>query len=236
MCIRDRGQGCFEIVEGVATDIDPNGDQVVDPNTGISPDVNLDPNSDGKPDGQMLGDMDDILVMTIRSQGQPFVGRRFTGLDANGNPMYAIIQSNLAEVIWFTTFKDQNGDGVWQMIEPRYLVRRQLLIVPPGTPISWPQAPNNLPAGQSIYHHNDISCHVTIDSMGNPVWIANSLSDLSQRENRCIHQNLSNLPGNGLMAGQGYMPNVVQLNVGLTNVPAIPLYQPGACSYYLSLI
>lgn len=231
-----QGMGVLEIWEGIASDSDPTGSLAVNPQTGVPTTSIGDVNNDGKPDGVMLGDCDDFLVMTIRSQGDPFVGR-WWGPVPNTNPVqyaYQIVQSNLAEVIWFTTFKDVNSDGVWQATEPRYLVRRQLLIRP-DLAVTWPNAPNALPQGQSIYHHNDISCHVVLDGMGNFAgYVTNSLSDLSQRENRCIHQNLS--PGslnlNGLRAAQGYMPNTVQLNAALTDVPSIPLYQQGSCSLY----
>lgn len=228
-----QAQGHFELIEGIASDIDPNGDQLVNA-SGFSNDLLdtngnlLDPNSDGKPDGQMLGDMDDILSMTIRSQGDPFVGRWWNPAQST----YQIVQSNLAEVIWFTTFKDVNNDGAWQQIEPRYLVRR-LLLIRPDLAVSWPNAPAALPQGQSIFHHNDISCHVLVNGGNFAGYATNSLSDLSQRENRCIHQNLSNLTLNGLfVAGQGNMPNSLQLYVGLTDVPATPLFQQGSCSLY----
>ncbi|MFN0018223.1 MAG: type II secretion system protein J [Pirellulaceae bacterium] len=233
-----QGMGCLEIWEGIACDSDPNGDRQVNAQ-GISNDLldasgnnPLDLNGDGKADSAMLGDCDDILVMTIRSQGEPFVGRWWNSVTG----AYQIVQSNLAEVIWFTTFKDVNANGSWQMNEPRYLVRRQLLIRP-DLAISYPNSGNPLPQGQSIFHHNDISCRVLVNNSGNFAgYAANSLSDLSQRENRCVHQNLSNLNFNGLdvanIMGQGHMPNTMQLNVGLTDVPSIPLYQPGSCSLY----
>lgn len=222
-----QGMGCLEIWEGIASDSDPNGSLAVTA-AGV-PMGMADINNDGNLDGPMLGDCDDILVMTIRSQGEPFVGRWW-------NPVtgaYQVIQSNLAEVIWFTTFKDLDGNGSWQMNEPRYLVRRQLLIRP-DLAISYPNSGNPLPQGQSIYHHNDISCHVVVNNMGIFAgYLANSLSDLSQRENRCVHQNLSNLNLNGLFVpNQGNMPNTMRLNVGLTDVPSIPLYQQGSCSLY----
>ena len=235
------GMGVLEIVEGIASDSDPAASLAV--NAQGVPTGLFDVNGDNKPDGPMLGDCDDILVMTIRSQGDPFVGRWWNSVTGN----YQIVQSNLAEVIWFTIFKDTNGNGSWtydsnlngvldsaDIPEPRYLVRRQLLIRP-DLAVTWPNAPNALPQGQSIYHHNDISCHVVLDGMGNFAgYFTNSLSDLSQRENRCIHQNLypATLNLNGLRAAQGYMPNTVQLNAALTDVPSIPLYQQGSCSLY----
>lgn len=236
----DAGQqmGCFEIVEGIASDADPEGDLVinaqwVDANSDGVPDNDV--NGDLKPDGTMLGDCDDILVMTIRSQGEPYVGRHCYVVPGSGPPQYAYetVRSNLAEVIWFTTFNDMNGNGTWQINEPRYLVRRQLLILP-GTTLVWPPgATAPFQPGESIYHHNDISCHAVLNSMGNFAgYVANTLGDLSQRENRMVHQNLTNLNLNGLFAAQGNMPNPLQLNVGLTDVPSTPLYQAGSYSLY----
>lgn len=224
-------QGVLEIWEGGASDSDANGDQGDGNGDGAFDDVSgffipndllnangtpLDANGDGKPDSAMLGDCDDILVMTIRSQGEPFVGRWCVQVPNSNPPQYTYqtVQSNLAEVIWFTTFKDVSGDGLWQMTEPRYLVRRQLLIRPdlaltsPGTPGSNPG---------DFFLHNDISAHITGPPPHTP--IANSLADLSQRENRAIHNQLETPPGllnNGLRAAQGFMPNTVRLDVGRT--------------------
>jgi prepilin-type N-terminal cleavage/methylation domain-containing protein len=206
-----QGMGFLEIWEGIANDLDPNGDRGDGNNDGVIDDQIyfmsndlVDLNGDGKSDGPMLGDCDDTLSMTIRSQGEPFVGRRCTGVDANGIPQYTVITSNLAEVIWFTTFKDLNGDNAWQMIEPRYVVRRQLLIFPNLSLV--------LPPGQSnSFQHNDISAHWNTTS---GTWVPNTLADLSQRENRCVHQSFSIPAQNGLVAAKGYMPNPMQLNVG----------------------
>ena len=209
-----QGMGCLEIWEGIASDADPIGSLSVNPQ-GVPSGI-ADVNGDGQPDGAMLGDCDDILVMTIRSQGEPFVGRRCTGVDANNIPQYTVITSNLAEVIWFTTFKDMNGDNAWQMSEPRYLVRRQLLIMPTLGLI--------LPPGQSnSFQHNDISAHWNTTS---GTWVPNTLADLSQRENRCVHQSFSIPAQNGLIAAKGYMPNPLQLNVGYNGA------QPGSLSFY----
>jgi type II secretory pathway pseudopilin PulG len=203
-------QGYLEIAEGVATDSDPDGDQQIDPTTYISTNF-ADVNGDAKPDGPMLGDCDDILCFTIRSQGEPFVGRQCYQI-AGSNPAvfdYQIIRSNLAEVIWFTTFKDVNGDGTWQITEPRYLVRRQLLIVP-GLSVTSPGFYSGKPA--DFFQHNDISAHFDLTSLR---FVTNSLGDLSRRENRYVHTCLLppvGVPWNGLMLQQGSLPNPVQLN------------------------
>jgi len=242
-----QGMGVLELWEGIASDNDPTGSLLVNPQTGI-PAANVDMNNDAKPDGRLLGDCDDILVMTVRSQGDPFVGRHCYQIAGSNPPQYAyeILQSNLAEVIWFTTFKDVNADGSWtydtnlngvfdaaDTPEPRFLVRRQLLIIP-GIPLVWPPAPSTpFYPGQSVYHHNDISCHAVLSGGNFSGFVANSLSDLSQRENRCVHQNLYSLNNNGLqVANQGYMPNTMQLNAALTDVPSNSLYQQGSCSLY----
>ncbi len=214
-------QGYLELDEGRASDSDMDADSIADTlQVG-------DLNNDGKADSSMLGDCDDVLSMTIRSQGEPFVGRQFTGV-IGGVAQYAIIQSNLAEVIWFTSYNDLNGDGAWQPIEPRYLLRRQLLILPNLTSAPDPADPNDLvfpydtlrhpgsptnqplPPGENIFHHNDVSAHYEFDLASNRVrWVANSLGDLSRRENRFIHINFQTPASNGIIAANANLPNTV---------------------------
>lgn len=181
--------GYFEIIDGTAHDMDVDADGVTDTNA------------------TMQGDTDDILSFTIRSSGTPFTGWRF---DATNGPQP--VTSDLAEVVWFTTFKDTNGNGTWDAFdEPRFLVRRQLLILPNLTLATAGQP-------QDFFQDNDVSAR--FDSANNR-WLANSLSDLTQRENRFIHLDLDFSDGsqNGLRAADAiqpaaYMPNPVQLRVG----------------------
>ena len=183
-----KGAGFLEIVEGRANDYDADGDYNHDARIQNT-------QSDGslRYDGSMLGDNDDILSMTIRSSGSPFVGRRFNPTTGN----FDTIESHLAEVVWFSTFKDLDSDGVWDAgDEPRFLVRRVLLIRPDLGVIAGFQ-------GRNLFHFNDISAHA---DPGTQQWIANSLDDLSRRENRFIHQNLVDLTLNGLQAGNQYLP------------------------------
>lgn len=117
----------------------------------------------------LYGDFDDIWAMTVRSTGEPFVGR-FNG---------AMVQSPLAEVIWFTSFVDRDGNGTFTDGEPINLHRRVLLIRP--------DINNQLTGFNSsqlgeFWQNNDISVHVSGTSL-----VANSLADLTLRENRFGH-------------------------------------------------
>ncbi len=224
-----RGAGFLEIVEGRQNDLDINGNGTAE----LAPNVlplfaeGYDLNNDGVMDqGTMLGDMDDILSMTIRTSGGPFVGRRYNATTS----AHETIESNLAEVVWFTTFKDLNapgdpGYGSWQLDEPRFLVRRLLLIRPDIA--SSALATPALGPNENFFHHNDISVHR--DTVAG-TWVANSLSDLTRRENRFIHLNLQQVNRNGLRAAEttmmfpnpntaAYMPNPLWLMVNVGGRP-----------------
>lgn len=179
-----RGLGFFEYVEGYAWDMDVDADTVMDASA------------------TMQGDTDDLLSFTIRSTGQPFTGQWIDPQDGQAKQ----VESPLAEVVWFTTFRDTDGDGVWDAAtEQRFLVRRQLLIVP-----------NVLLTNTADFHqHNDISARYD-QTVGR--WVTNSLQSLTNREHRFIHQNLVTLSENGLRAAdatqpQAFMPNPLQLAV-----------------------
>jgi len=99
-------EGYLEIIEGprqVASLLAPSAsdmDGAIDADPGTISDIDT-----------TVGDNDDILMCTIQSRGQPFVGR----FGRNG-----YIESRFAEVCWF--------------VRGRTLYRRELLIVP-GAPI-----------------------------------------------------------------------------------------------------
>lgn len=179
------GLGYFELHEGGRTDIDADGDGTVDVNQ-LAAWSNL-----GVSD--LLGDADDIFAGTIQASEPIFTGR---------TPSGGVAQSRLAEVIWFVAFDDDNvlgrgnNDGIWSVDEPRRLYRRQLLIMPEL---------NNNPAAvgggfvnpltdarQGLidwYQSSDISVHV--EDIGGQLFLrANTLGDLSLRQNRFAHQPL----------------------------------------------
>jgi len=151
------GHGYFEYVEGADRDERPN--PATDPDTS-------------------LGDADDIIMMTCRSQGEPFVGTY------NGNT----IESQLAEVIWWTTLVDindtGNNPGVWDPGESYTLHRRVLLIRPDLNDANGVLSSTAVTDLASFYNSNDVSVrfdHVT------STFTANSLADLTKRENRFAH-------------------------------------------------
>lgn len=168
--------GYFEYFEGLAKDSDVNANSTTD--TG-EPAIFTSVNATS-----MLGDADDIIAFTIRSTGEAFTGKY------NGNT----VRSNLAEVIWWVGFNDVDGDTTWDLNEPRFLFRRQLLILPN---LNDPTNGALAAAGTYIatefpkfFYTNDISAR---RNPGTGAVIANSLTDLCRRENRFAHDGTANL-------------------------------------------
>lgn len=156
--------GYFEIIEG------PSGPIVstLTDQTAVSPPIAAinDQDLDGfpGPDPDLTyGDTDDVLCFTTRALGQPFTGRSGFG----------VVEADAAEVCWF--------------VRGRELIRRTLL-VRPGTPIGAP------PPGVGIYEAFEISLRQEGGAFdpsptATPVrLLANTLGDLTKRENRYGHQ------------------------------------------------
>ncbi|HMP80647.1 MAG TPA: hypothetical protein PKD54_14430, partial [Pirellulaceae bacterium] len=121
------------------------------------------------PVDNVLGDTDDILALTTRAEGKPFRGRY------NGG----VIESNVAEVIWWT-----NVDVV-NIGEPSYtdsvrIYRRVLLIRPDLPPV--PVA--DIADVRRFFLTNDVS--MRWDPASN-LLIPNALGDLGRREHRFAH-------------------------------------------------
>ncbi len=114
-----------------------------------------------------VGDIDDVLMFTARSDDRPFVGR-FGG---------TTIESRVAEIIWWTHFDtrdDRNANNVWNPGEQMTLHRRVLLVRP-----DLGVGGNNLAA---FYADNDVSVRLQGGQL-----VANSLGDLTRRESRFAH-------------------------------------------------
>lgn len=106
-----------------------------------------------------LGDHDDVLMLTVRNEDEPFVGRTPSAHDQSGGLMdyadwgYDTIESPLAEVVWFCVENPSQveNDNVGKFFgEPgiRTIYRRTLLIAP------WvnPYRPSNA-ASEILFQH-----------------------------------------------------------------------------------
>lgn len=83
----------------------------------------------------LLGDIDDIIAFTAISPGRPFKGR-FDG---------RLIESNEAEIVYFTRHQDTNGNGVVDYGDQIRLYRRVLLIRPDLTgAVATPEPADNV--------------------------------------------------------------------------------------------
>ena len=157
----------------------------------------------------IVGDYDDIFAGTIKSDGQPFRGRGF--------PLGTVVESNFAEVAWFTTFTDADNDGFAEPVDGDQirLFRRQLVIRPDVllNPVNGAGAmiPQRLDQVNSILQNTDVSARAVLlvptpAGFTGPVFnvFANSLSDLTFRGNRFGHQQFTAavdrlLPQNGVI-------------------------------------
>lgn len=144
-----------------------------------------------------LGDYDDVLAFTVRSEDRPFV----TQLPPTPQfPNGLKVESTLAEIIWFAVENPASG----ALGEPgfRTLYRRVLLIAP------WlADLPGGLAALNSANPGNpfvdyDISVH--FDPTRNQ-YVPNTLADLTKRENRALrHSTATPFPYAMVTGGVGY--------------------------------
>lgn len=177
----ENGEGYLEIIEGIDTD-------------GVNRFNNTSP-----PINTLFGDTDDALMLTVRSRGEPFVGK-FNG---------TTIESQVAEVCYFLSRSWSpgpdliygNADDIRSNEAVVDAIASDPLQVPvlPGPPPA-PAPPLRLftlyrrvllvypggvapPAASNFYSNYDLS--VRFDNSGNT--ILNTLGDLTKRENRFAH-------------------------------------------------
>jgi len=203
--------GYFTVYEGSGYDADPDANGITGTNsltaqTGQIPDLIQNNNI-----STLTGDGDDVVAMTIRSKGVPYQGRYNGGSET----------SQFAEVIWFTTFVDLDGNNTWNLgpdtaatiqlsnNELRFICRRLLLIRPDKGVMG---TYSSLADAVDFWDDNDISAHIAYNSTSMQYQvIANSLSDLSKRENRFA----CNLRSNGTALNSA-IPYGIDLNPNST--------------------
>jgi hypothetical protein len=153
----ENDEGYFELIEGPffdSTAVNPTNPAIL--NNGFSATANL-------AAGSLFGDTDDALLFTVRSRGEPFVGKTPTGT----------IESQVAEVAYFLRQDGPVIDATAATpIQLCTLYRRVMLVVPNSGLV----LTGTLPA---FYDSNDISVH-----MESTTPVANTLGDLTKPENR----------------------------------------------------
>jgi len=193
---RESMTGYFEYIEGLGYDYDPVmgfvAAQMLPPGTQVS--------------NTSVGDFDDVLAMTVSSKGQPFVGQViFVG--PNNTLVPTTIDSPYAESVWWCVWNDADSDlqpGVNEVT----LYRRVLLVRPDIAPfdgttlglIASFARPDNSAGYQQLwddledfYDNNDISVRPEVVRSNMQVVVrmwANSLADLTRRENRFCHRGI----------------------------------------------
>lgn len=191
------GLGYFEYYEGPESDYFP---------------VTPAPSSSTREESH-IGDYDDILMFTSRNRDFPYEGRIETGYRGTVAP-----RSTVAEIIWWISLNDLDGNGRWGPRERFTLHRRVLLVLPElndSTKGNLPTFPAATAAAQfaRFINDNDVSTHLEATILaGGPAFkvVANTLSDLTHRANRFAH-----LPYNNY--GQGGFPHLIDLENGFTN-------------------
>ena len=207
----DRDAGYIEIIEGPWNDMDPS--QLTDGmDTATNPEIDYATSlvpSGGDPlivtsrtalsngrtvgtvgdvtNGGALGDWDDILALTVRSEAEPFKAQV---LNPVTNQM-ELKESTLAEVIWYAEEQRQpSGDPAQPEDGMRRIYRRVLLILPSAGP--WTDQPQN------------VSAHLDPATLR---YVANTLGDVTKREYRFNHQYDTSLLHNGFPHPMMGMPN-----------------------------
>ena len=191
----EAGEGYFEVGEGPlsssflpSTDKDWDGDGTY--------------NTDPTLTDTTRGDIDDWLAFTTRNAETPFIGA-LAG---------SVIRSADAEIVWWIQYLDLDGGGAYEP-EEKFVIYRRVMLVRPDQGVVFnrvgPQSagnPGGFPDNQvglqalkdalfTFYNNNDISVRMvwTHDTSNNRVdvrLIANSLADLTKRENRFAHRTI----------------------------------------------
>jgi hypothetical protein len=151
-----------------ATSLVPSGgDPSLDLTKTTPPLTSRRPQTGDVTNGRALGDWDDILALTVRSESEPFVAQIKDPISGNQET----IESNLAEVLWYANEIQPNNPTTLGLERGmRRIYRHPLLIAP------W-LSPWNDPSGQNR------PTTVSVHREGN-LWVPNTLGDLTKRENR----------------------------------------------------
>ncbi len=196
-----------------------------------------------------FGDTDDVLMFTARNDRESFLGRSidFPGVNT--------IESSLAEIVWYATLTDLNGNGTLEPeeFEDYTLYRRALLIRPdlggiilPDNNVSSTYSITSQPDLQNLYNdlrtffaRNDVSVRIETQLSGTDLQVrlvANTLGDLTKRENRFAHRKVvAQDPGNppNLAYFPAVFPHAVDRDfTSATSLPMIRQPFPNSLLYF----
>jgi type II secretory pathway pseudopilin PulG len=184
----------------------------------------------------IFGDVDDVLAFTSRSESIPFKGNR---IDILGNPnasVAKVVESNVAEVIWWTTYRDLNGNNRLDYDEPSKLRRRVLLIRPDLFAPFDETDPSKVATFCLV---NDISVRWEDRKPavpGRDTVVANSLEDLDKRENRFGRFNVPLFP---FLLSEGTLNSLAletaNLPVQLRTMADIDVQLTNLCAFDVSI-
>ena len=149
------------------------------------------------------GDHDDVWMGTVRNPGQQFRGRyiptnssfnvggnSFATVDPTTNPTVTVIESPLAEVVWWTSLHD-DSDFIDDFNEDSVIVYRRVLLIRPGLPLPAFQNPEN-----ALQFLATVDISARVETLPGSVFqiVANSPSDLANRQNRFCHVHYPIMP------------------------------------------
>ena len=179
-------EGYFEIIEGRIGPVVPPAPWPVDAaSLGIT-DVPVPVDADTGMADTTVRDFDDILMFTVRSRKDPFIGRYGYYDTAASQFKFVTIESHEAEVAWFV-----RGHTLYRrvrLIAPHVLAD---LDVVGSDGVVGPADLTALRVDTSTYGFfgvYDISARPATDAAGNNGWVPNTLGDLTIRENRFGHR------------------------------------------------
>jgi hypothetical protein len=134
-----------------------------------------------------FGDTDDVLMFTVRSRGEPFVGKfdNTTFESQTAEVMYfcAPARNSSAALADSTLFIDPTTGNAKRTLT----LYRRVLLVNPGIAQSGSFNPDPEPSPNNFFELYDLSARVQTDSTGTDKMVPNSLGDLTKRENRFAH-------------------------------------------------
>jgi len=207
----DANEGYFEVIEGPNTDTRLFFDPATNTAYG-SPGYDKTSSTPGPTpasDDRILGDTDDVLLFTTQSNDPAFLGK-FDSTSRNESP--------LAEVAWFLR-PTRSGTSIATTNPTTYtLYRRQLLVIGyvGAPPFRKPGAADQnlvdtqLNSGQysswtKFYDAFDLSVRGSAYS-GGMAYLPNTLSDLTRRESRFMHNRMGALAtGTGTGVPYGFI-------------------------------